>query len=100
MTTLRIDWRLKAILPLAAMLLGGLLVFVWVTLHMGETERQKIIVVAAGGAVAMCAVMLVVLVVLFQRPLVELRQKIALLRDGDLTVTASFADQNDAIGDL
>ena len=61
---------------------------------------MKVILVAAGGAVAICAVMLVVLAVLFQRPLEELRQKIARLRDGDLTVTASFAGQNDEIGDL
>ena len=100
MAGVRIDWRLKAVLPVAAVLLGGLLVFVWVTISMGGPERQKVILVAAGGAVAICAVMLVVLAVLFQRPLIELGQKIGLLRDGDLTVTASFADRNDEIGDL
>jgi signal transduction histidine kinase len=100
MANVRIDWRLKAILPLAGVLLGGLLIFFGVTLNMGETERQKIILVAAGGAVAICAVMLVSLAVLFQKPLIELRHKIALLRDGNLTVTASFSDRNDEIGDL
>lgn len=100
MAGVRIDWRLKAILPVAAVLLGGLLVFVWVTLAMGGPERQKVILVAAGGAVAICAAILVMLVVLIQKPLVELSQKIAQLRDRDLNVTASFADRNDEIGDL
>ena len=100
MSSVRIDWRLKAILPVAAVLLGGLLIFFWVTLHMGGPERQKVILVAAAGAVAICAVMLIVLAVLFQKPLLELRQKIAQLRDGNVNVTASFADQNDEIGDL
>ena len=55
---------------------------------------------AAGGALAICVVMLVILAVLIQRPLVELRQKISRLRDRDMTVTASFAAQNDELGDL
>src|ERR1700675_3982578 len=84
---LRIDWRLKAILPVAGVLLAGLLVFAWVTLSLGGPERQKVILAAAGGAVAICAVLLAALAVLIQRPLIELRHKIALLREGDLSVT-------------
>ena len=97
---MRINWRLKAVLPVAGVLLGGLLVFVLVTLSIAGPERQKVILVAAGGAVAICAAMLVVLAALIQRPLIELQQKIAQLRDGDLSVTASFAGRNDEIGDL
>ena len=100
MGQVRIDWRLKAILPVAAVLLAGLLSFVWVTFSFEASERQHVILVAAGGAVVICAVILVVLAVLIQRPLLELRHKIASLRDGDLNVTASFAGRNDAIGDL
>jgi len=96
----RIDWRLKAILPVAVVLLGGMLVFIWVTLSLSDPERTKVILVAAGGALAICAVMLGALAVLFQRPLAEMRKKIAQLRDGDMNVTASFADRNDEIGDL
>ena len=100
MSQVRIGWMLKAILPLAGVLLGGVSGFVWLSLSLHGPERQMVILVAAGGAVAICAVVLVVLAVLIQRPLMELRQKIAQLRDGDLTVTASFADHNDEIGDL
>ncbi len=100
MANVRIDWRLKAILPVAVVLLGGMLVFIWVTLSLSDPERTKVILVAAGGALAICAVMLGALAVLFQRPLAEMRKKIAQLRDGDMNVTASFADRNDEIGDL
>jgi two-component system NtrC family sensor kinase len=96
----RIDWRLKTVLPVAAVLLAGLLVFVWVTLSITGPERQKVILVAAGGAVAICAAVLAGLAVIIRRPLIELQQKIAQLRDGDLDVTASFAGRNDEIGDL
>ena len=97
---IRINWRLKAILPVAVVLLAGVLAFVWLTFSFELQERQKVMLVAAGGALAICVVMLVILAVLIQRPLVELRQKISRLRDGDMTVKASFAAQNDEIGDL
>jgi signal transduction histidine kinase len=50
--------------------------------------------------VAICAALLVVIAVLVQRPLIELQQKIALLRDGNLSVSVGFAGHNDEIGDL
>jgi len=97
---MRIRWLLKAVLPVAAVLLCGVLVFLWVTLSLGVPERRGILLVAAGGGVVICAVVLVVLVVLIQRPLAELQKKIGQLREGDVTVTASFADRNDEIGEL
>ncbi len=96
----RANWQLKAVLPVAGVLLGGVLVFVWVTLSFEGPERQTVILVAAAGAVAICTVMLVVLAVLIQHPLRELQEKIAQLRGGDLTVAVSFADRKDEIGDL
>jgi sigma-B regulation protein RsbU (phosphoserine phosphatase) len=96
LTHVRINWRLKAILPVAGVLLAGLLAFLSVTLG----DRRRVILVAAGGALVIVAVMLIVLAVLIQRPLIELRRKIAQLRDGDLTVTASFAVYDDDLGDL
>jgi serine phosphatase RsbU (regulator of sigma subunit) len=92
----RINWRLKAILPVAGVLWAGLLAFLWVTVE----DRNRVILVAAGGALAIVAMVLIVLAVLIQRPLIELRRKIAQVRDGDLTVTASFADYDDDLGDL
>ena len=94
------NWLLKAILPIAGVLLCGVLVFLWTTLSLAESERQRVFLVAAGGAIVICGVLLVVLVVLIQRPLLELQRKIARLREGDLTVTATFADRKDEIGEL
>ena len=44
--------------------------------------------------------MLVALAMLIQRPLAELQEKIARVRDGDLTVSVSFAGRTDEIGQL
>ncbi len=95
-----LGWRLKAVLPVAGVLLAGLLVFVWVTLSFEGPERQAVMLVAAAGAVAICAVLLVVLAVLIQRPLMELQREIAKLQAGDLTVRVRFAGRNDEIGEL
>lgn len=95
-----IHWRFKAILPVAATLLAGIALFFWVTLSIPPSDRRTVLLVAAGGAVAICAVLLVVLAVLVHRPLLELREKIARLEQGDLNVTVSFAGRRDEIGDL
>jgi hypothetical protein len=94
----QLSLRLKAVLPVALVLLAGMLVFVGVTLGLESSARKSIIVVAAAGAVLIAAVMLAVFAVLIQRPLIELQQKIARLRDGDLSVSVSFADRQDEIG--
>lgn len=100
MSRFRVNLRLKAVLPIAGVLLAGILTFVWITLSFEGPERQHIIIVAAAGAIAICAAMLAVLAVLVQRPLVELQEKIARLRAGDLAVSVGFANRNDEIGDL
>jgi len=97
---LPLGWRLKTLLPVAGVLLAGLGLFVWLTLSIEGRQRQAVILVAAAGAVAICAVLLVVLAVLIQRPLKELQQEIAKLQAGDLSVRVSFAERNDEIGDL
>jgi two-component system, NtrC family, sensor kinase len=94
------NWRLKAILPVAATLVAGLLLFLYVTLSFDPSERRPVILVAAGGALAICAVVLAALAVLIQRPLAELEQKIRRLRAGDLDVSVSFAKRRDEIGHL
>jgi signal transduction histidine kinase len=66
-----------------------------------ETPNQHwILLVAAGGAVAICSVLLAVLAVVIQRPLLEMKEKIARLRDGDLSVEVKFARRSDEIGEL
>ncbi|HEV2349611.1 MAG TPA: ATP-binding protein [Terriglobia bacterium] len=92
--------RVKALLPLVGVLLLGIFLFAGVTLSVNGSAREEVIMVAAAGAGAIFAVVVVVLAILIQRPLVELQEKIALLREGDLTVAVSFADRQDEMGDL
>jgi signal transduction histidine kinase len=100
MAEMRVRWILKAVLPVAAVVLCGVGVFLWTTLSLHASERQRVLLVAIGGAIVICTVVLTVLALLIQRPLVELEQKIARLRAGDLTVEASFAGRNDEFGEL
>ncbi|HWR35225.1 MAG TPA: ATP-binding protein [Clostridia bacterium] len=99
-SNLRVNWQLRAVLPVAAVLLNGLLLFVLVTLSLGDPERNTVLVVATAGAVCVCAAMLMVLGVVFRRPMAELQDKIAQVRAGSMDVAVSFADRNDEVGDL
>lgn len=98
--TMRLNWQLKAVLPIAFVLLNGLLLFLLATVSLRDPERHTVLVVAGAGAVAICAVLIVVLAYMIQRPMVELQDKIARLGEGDLTVSVSFHRRNDEIGDL
>src|SRR3974390_1121090 len=95
-----INWEIKALVPIACVLLGGMLLFLLATLSWRDPERHIVLLVAGAGAVAICGALLVVLTYTVQRPMVELQQKIADLGAGDLTVSVSFAHRNDEIGDL
>jgi len=97
---LRINWEIKALVPIAVVLLGGMLLFLMATLSWRDPERHIVLLVAGAGAVAICGVLLVVLTYTVQRPMVELQQKIAQLGAGRLDVSVSFAHRNDEIGDL
>jgi len=97
---LRINWEIKALVPIACVLLGGMLLFLLATLSWRDPERHLVLLVAGVGAVAICGALLVVLTYTVQRPMVELQQKIAELGSGDLNVSVSFAHRNDEIGDL
>jgi len=95
-----ISWALKAILPIAAVLLNGLLLFILVSLSLDEGERHVIISIGAAGAIVICAAVMMVFAVFVRRPMLELQDKIARVRLGDLSASVSFADRNDEIGDL
>jgi signal transduction histidine kinase len=95
-----INWEIKALVPIACVLLGGMLLFLLATLSWRDPERHVVLLVAGAGAVAICGALLVVLTYTVQRPMVELQQKIAQLGGGDLTAAVSFAHRNDEIGDL
>ena len=97
---MRISWEIKAVLPVALVLLNGLVLFVMSTVSLQRTERHAVLMLASAGAVAICAVMSVVLAILIQRPIVQLQEKIAQVGTGDLAVEVDFDKRNDEIGDL
>ena len=100
MEPVRVNWQLKAILPVVLVLLAGLVLFTGVTLSLGGPDRHRVLIVAAAGAVVICGVSIGVLAYLIHRPMVELQEKMARIAAGDLDVAVSFSRQNDEIGDL
>jgi hypothetical protein len=96
----RVNWQLKAILPVVFVLLVGVLFFTVATVSFRDPERHFILMVAGAGAVVICGVSISVLAYLIQRPMVELQEKVALVSNGDLNVAVSFSRRNDEIGDL
>lgn len=97
---LRLNWRLKALLPVLAVLLNGLLVLILVTLSFAVPDAHTVLVIATMGAILICGVLVITLGHVVSRPMIELQHKIERLRSGDLGVTVSFANRNDEIGDL
>jgi signal transduction histidine kinase len=93
-------WRLKAVLPVALLLLAGLASFEFITVELQDYQRYRLLAVAVGIGLAICAVLLVVLAILIQRPLVELSAKIEQIRAGDLNARVAFARRDDEIGRL
>ncbi|MGA9383930.1 MAG: ATP-binding protein [Candidatus Sulfotelmatobacter sp.] len=100
LSSVRVNWQLKAILPVGFVLLGGLLLFTLATVSLRDPERHAVLTVAGAGAVAICAVSMFVLAYLIQRPMVELQEKMQQVSEGNLDVAVSFSRRNDEIGDL
>jgi signal transduction histidine kinase len=100
MPTMRVNWQLKAIWPVAVVLLNGMLLFLLATLSLQDTERHRLLVIAGSGAVAICGVVIVVLVTTIQRPMVELQEQMEKVGQGDMSASVGFAKRNDEIGDL
>jgi signal transduction histidine kinase len=96
----RVNWQLKAILPVGLVLLAGLLLFLLATVSLRDPERHAVLIVAGAGAVAICAVLIIVLAYVIQRPMVELQEKMAQVSEGNLNVAVSFSRRNDEVGDL
>jgi signal transduction histidine kinase len=87
-------------LPVLAVLLNGLLLFILATLSLESGERRTVLLVATIGAIAICGVLVLALSVVLSGPMAELQAKIQRVRDGDLNVTVSFAGRTDDIGKL
>jgi len=96
----RLNWQVKTILPVAFVLLNGLLLFLLLTVSLRDPDRHAVLEVAGAGAVAICAALIFALAYFVQKPMVELQEKIAQVGEGDLNVQVSFAVRNDEIGDL
>jgi signal transduction histidine kinase len=99
-SSVRMNWQLKAILPVGFVLLAGLILFTLATVSLRDPDRHAVLIVAGAGAVAICAVSMLVLAYLIQRPMVELQEKIGQVSEGNLDVRVSFSRRNDEIGDL
>jgi len=100
LSRVRVNWQVKTVLPVAFILLNGLLLFLMATVSLRDPERHQVLIVAGTGAVAICAAVMIALAYFIQRPMVELQDKIARLGEGDLDVSVNFARRNDEIGDL
>ncbi|ABF39755.1 periplasmic sensor signal transduction histidine kinase [Candidatus Koribacter versatilis Ellin345] len=97
---MRMPWQLKTLLPVAAALLNGLLLFVLLTISLDSGPRHTVIAVATAGAFIICAIIMATLGYFVRKPMLELQKKIARVTQGDLSVSVDFADRNDEIGDL
>ena len=100
LSSVRVNWQLKAILPVGLVLLAGLLLFTLATVSLRDPERHAVLMVAGAGAVAICAVSMFVLAYLIQRPMVELQEKMQQVSEGNLDAAVTFSQRNDEIGDL
>ena len=58
MHPVRVNWQIKAILPVVFVLLAGLLLFTIATVSLGGRERHAVIMVAGAGAVIICGVLI------------------------------------------
>jgi signal transduction histidine kinase len=96
----RVNWQIKAILPVVCVLLAGLILFTIATLTLRGPDRDALLLLAGAGSVTVCGVVIAVLAYLIQRPMVELQEKMALVSQGNLDTTVSFCLSNDEIGDL
>ena len=100
MNSVRVNWQIKALLPVVFVLLAGLLLFIVATVSFRDPERHAVLIVAGVGAIVICGVSIGALAYFIQRPMVELQEKIAQVSEGNLDVSVSFSGRNDEIGDL
>jgi signal transduction histidine kinase len=93
-------WQVKAVLPVAGVLLLSLVVVEALLPERGIANRHWILIVAASCTVMICLVLLSVFLVLIERPLGELKKTIERVREGDLNARVLFAKREDDVGQL
>src|SRR5271166_2068023 len=54
----RLNWQIKAVLPIVFVLVNGLLLFTLATVSWQDPQRHLVLVVAGTGAIAICAALL------------------------------------------
>ena len=100
MSSLRVNWQLKAILPIGFVLLAGLLLFTLATVSLRDPDRHVVLIVAGAGAVIICAVSMFVLAYLHSTPHGRTAGENRASQPRNLDVAVSFSGRNDEIGDL
>jgi signal transduction histidine kinase len=95
-----IRWQWKVFIPIIAVLVLGIAAIQAVLRSLASREVQWILIAAVLGAIFLCVVLLAVLLVLIERPLVELMATITRVRRGDLTARVAFAKREDDVGQL
>ncbi len=100
MLPIRLRWLWKVVLPIAVVLVIGGVSFLSILGMERRFQFNATLVIIAAGIVVACGVLLAILATQVQRPIAELEEKIARVRDGDLEVRVEFADRRDEIGAL
>lgn len=100
MDKVRVNWQIKALLPVIFVLGVGLLLFMVATITVQAPERHLVLMLAVDGAVIICGVSIGAVAYLIHGPMVELQKKVALISEGNLEAAVSFSERNDEIGDL
>lgn len=95
-----IRWQWKVFIPIIAVLALSILAIYLVLRSRQVQEAQWILFGAVCCAIVLCFVLLSVLLVLIERPLEELMDTIARVRDGDLSARVDFAKRHDDVGQL
>jgi len=95
-----IRWQWKVFIPIIAVLALSIVAIYAVLRSLEVKEVQWILFAAVCCAIVLCFVLLSVLLVLIERPIEELMDTIARVRQGDLTARVGFAKREDDVGQL
>src|SRR3974390_2618385 len=95
-----IRWQWKVFIPIIALLALSIVAIYVILRSLAIREAQWILFAAVCCAILLCFVLLSVLLVLIERPLEQLIDTIAKVRDGDLTARVAFAKREDDVGQL
>jgi len=95
-----IRWQWKVFIPIISVLVLSILAIHAILRSKENLDVKWILISAVFFAILLCFVLLAVLLVLIERPLVELMSTIARVRQGDLTARVTFAKRVDDVGHL